>query len=477
MRSNHASLSLFVRPLCRAAVLFGNAGAALPLVTAERAEARGGGPTVTSQPALSTVVAQGETVTLTVEAAGTGTLTYQWRFDGAPILDGAHYTGTGTAMLQISSVTVFEAGRYTCLVSDDLGTVLTNFAFVAVQAPHWNLVPTNTLPPNGASPMAFDTLRDIGVVWTSNCTATPMEGTWELQGNNWLQLSPTGRPSTCARGYIAFDKFRNVAIQYGGSGGDDRAYEYDGAAWVRSAAPGPAPRFGHRMTGVVDRQAIFMFGGRRAADNVLLNEAYEYNGAAWTLIAAPGPAARQDFTMAYDPMQHRVVLFGGNGANSRLGDTWEYDVIAQTWAQINTPTAPSPRAAAAMVYFPPDNALYMFGGFDGAAFMNDTWRYDCAAHTWSQVAVRQAPTLGQGYMDYDDLASRALLMQGSEMWELVNYPATGCPADYNGNSDVNSQDLFDFINDFFGGTADFNGDGMSNSQDFFDFVSVFFSPC
>ncbi len=54
-----------------------------------------------------------------------------------------------------------------------------------------------------------------------------------------------------------------------------------------------------------------------------------------------------------------------------------------------------------------------------------------------------------------------------------------CPADFNRDGSVNSQDYFDFLIAFFDATdnADFNGDGNVNSQDYFDFVTAFFEGC
>jgi hypothetical protein len=52
-----------------------------------------------------------------------------------------------------------------------------------------------------------------------------------------------------------------------------------------------------------------------------------------------------------------------------------------------------------------------------------------------------------------------------------------CRADWNGDQVVNSQDFFDFLNEFFMNAADFNSDCVTNSQDFFDFLNEFFSPC
>ncbi|MGE3109201.1 MAG: S8 family serine peptidase [Phycisphaerales bacterium] len=52
-----------------------------------------------------------------------------------------------------------------------------------------------------------------------------------------------------------------------------------------------------------------------------------------------------------------------------------------------------------------------------------------------------------------------------------------CPADYNHDGVVTSQDFFNFIADFFSASADFNHDGSTTSQDFFDFLGAFFTPC
>lgn len=52
-----------------------------------------------------------------------------------------------------------------------------------------------------------------------------------------------------------------------------------------------------------------------------------------------------------------------------------------------------------------------------------------------------------------------------------------CKCDWNQNDMLSVQDLFDFLNAWFGGSADFNGDTSTNVNDIFDFLSCWFNAC
>jgi hypothetical protein len=79
-------------------------------------------PRITRGPLGTARYAGSECVFVVEAAGGAGTLTYQWRKDGAPI-EGA----TGPA-LTLNALTQTDQGIYSCLVADGRGTVLESAA-------------------------------------------------------------------------------------------------------------------------------------------------------------------------------------------------------------------------------------------------------------------------------------------------------------------------------------------------------------
>ncbi|HXY11950.1 MAG TPA: hypothetical protein VEJ85_00435, partial [Thermoplasmata archaeon] len=92
----------------------------------------------------------------------------------------------------------------------------------------------------------------------------------------------------------------------------------------------------------------------------------------WTNITPPlgkpNPSQRAFPSMTYYPTGHEVLLFGGHAASgpTEFQDTWAF--AGDTWTQLisNTSctpsTCPSPREDAGIAYYPPLNAVLLFGG-------------------------------------------------------------------------------------------------------------------
>jgi len=105
------------------------------------------------------------------------------------------------------------------------------------------------------------------------------------------------------------------------------------------------------------------------------------------------------------PRRDKVLLFGGwKAASGRYGDTWVYDLSANTWTDQTPPTAaPSARFLPAMASLGGDQAL-LFGGDDANGYNGETWVYDSAASRWT-YKVPPAARPRDGTMPWRTLAA------------------------------------------------------------------------
>jgi hypothetical protein len=69
-----------------------------------------------------------------VRAGGDG-LTYQWRFNGSDLSNGAKYTGATSATLTILNCVNADEGDYECLVTAPGGSVLLSKGVLTVADP------------------------------------------------------------------------------------------------------------------------------------------------------------------------------------------------------------------------------------------------------------------------------------------------------------------------------------------------------
>ena len=119
---------------------------------------------------------------------------------------------------------------------------------------------------------------------------------------------------------------------------------------------------------------VLLFGGYDAGGlDGLDGETWVYDLSAntWTEMApAAAPSARYYHAMA-SVGGDQVLLFGG-GDYDHCGDSWVYDLSANTWTEMAPAAAPSPRSGHAMATLGGD-AVLLFAGYDGVGTYGDTW--------------------------------------------------------------------------------------------------------
>jgi N-acetylneuraminic acid mutarotase len=162
-----------------------------------------------------------------------------------------------------------------------------------------------------------------------------------------------------------------------------------------------------------------VFGGADADENMLGDTwILDLTAKTWTALnTSTQPSPREAASMVYDPTTKRIILFGGVGDYTALGDTWAYDPATGTWSRLHPSAAPSARCCQAMVFDPATGKIIMFGGLD-RDFLNlaDTWAFDPATDTWTQIHTAHSPEARDSHVMADVTATGQIVLFGGESW-------------------------------------------------------------
>jgi hypothetical protein len=216
---------------------------------------------------------------------------------------------------------------------------------------------------------------------------------WNGTARSWTQKAISvlvTKPGAISNHVSAYDSVNKKSLVYGGLGGSDRTYLWDGIleTWAQVAAGGGdvKPFAGGECQAAAacfdsSRNRVVHFGGYQGAAT---NNTYEWNGSIWILMAPVAkPNARWFHAMAFDSSRNVTVMFGGMTPAARQ-DIWEYN--GTTWTQ-KTPVGgvqPSARSQTAMAYDPVNQRILLFGGTTGG---NETWSWNGATETWTQLVT------------------------------------------------------------------------------------------
>ena len=231
--------------------------------------------------------------------------------------------------------------------------------------------------------------------------------TWEydIASDNWVQICNDDICPPPRRAYqsMAYDGGGQVAVMYGGLSEtgmiltDTWEYDVTTNTWENwTLALRPHDLTAHSMVyDAVDQRMILV--GRGATSTEVW--VYQQTTHTWTNMSTiGGPSRRSGFSLgySYQPDHQRVVLFGGAEVMTLYNETWEYNYASNSWSQINTTTNPSARTGASMTYnFQP--SIWGLTLFGGSSWSMETWRYNWTggAADWYQLMLVSNPAPGR----------------------------------------------------------------------------------
>jgi Galactose oxidase, central domain len=323
-----------------------------------------------------------------------------------------------------------------------LVSILVTSAALVGQGGGWvKLSPTKVPPVRSGHVMGYDVARDrvvvIGGIGLNSGNRIALGDTWEFDGSNWSNVTPTTTANPAPRWDFAgaYDSVRKVFVIFGGGhsrGSYSDTWEWNGARWTQvKPSAFPTKRQGHRMFFDLSLKKVVLFGGWNGSTK--FGDTWSWDGKAWVKLSPKSsPSLRQAMGMAYDSKRKCGVLFGGvdevNGGTH--SDTWKW--VGSNWAK-SSATGPSKRASPGMASDEGGSQMVLFGGSNSGSRFDDTWTFDGAK--WQKLTL-SGPSPSPRYtpgLVYDSKRGRTLLFGGAnsptsffaDLWSLtINKPAT-----------------------------------------------------
>ena len=94
------------------------------------------------------------------------------------------------------------------------------------------------------------------------------------------------------------------------------------------------------------------------------------------------PESREEFCMDYDALTKTIYLYSGNSSNINTHQLWKYNLLSNTWANIETNFTPEPRRGHTGILY--KNKYYIFGGkYINSNILAKLDIFDLSTNSWS----------------------------------------------------------------------------------------------
>ncbi|MGA2241282.1 MAG: LamG-like jellyroll fold domain-containing protein [Verrucomicrobiota bacterium] len=318
-------------------------------------------PAIVSQPTSQTAVVMGSAVSFSVAASGFPPLSYQWYFNGTPIVDGGRLNGCTLATLNISSAQTNDNGSYQVVVTNSYGSVTSAVATLTVYVP----VQISMQPASQAVLLSSNAVFTVmatgtapGYQWYFN--GTPISDGGRISGSSTPTLSVSTVQGTDAGGYTAVvtnllstatSRMASLTVLTGAT---------TSVRYVNLNNTSPSPPYLDWNTAATNIQDAI--DAAVAGDSVIVsNGTYNIGGRAMYGMATnrvtvdkaiivqsvSGPGATTIVGFRYTPAIRCVYLTNGaaligftltNGATPGTGDIWQEDSGGGIWCEDGSAT-------------------------------------------------------------------------------------------------------------------------------------------
>ncbi len=223
-------------------------------------------------------------------------------------------------------------------------------------------VTSGTEPPlRWGSRMVYDTGSRRAILFggSDGYTSETLNDTWayDFASNTWTRMFPGESPPPHHFAAMAYHPRADRTVLFGGYDiyadtvrNDTWAYDYDTNTWTDLAPTDPPPpRLYHALAWDRWSNDLILFGGVSYPYEPVLDDtwAFDLTGNTWTPLAPQAsPSARAWHAMV--GTREGVLLFGGSPVHSPFtdDDTWVFDAPANRWKEVRPCRKPEPTESA-----------------------------------------------------------------------------------------------------------------------------------
>lgn len=210
-------------------------------------------------------------------------------------------------------------------------------------------------------------------------------------------------------------------------GGYDGSYKSDlhefdfiSSEWNLVPTTGRRPRARYRATTVVHRNYIVLMGGHDGTRHLSDTHIFDIENCVWSPLVTEGSIVPRDSHIAVSH-SNCMYVFGGSSGNA-LNDLYELQLPANMslparWRQIKSSEAnePLPRFCHVGVVY--NEALFIFGGYNGTERLNDFVRFDFAAYDLSfEVPPSTLISEFRALVDNETLSDVTFIVEGTPVY-------------------------------------------------------------
>jgi len=211
---------------------------------------------------------------------------------------------------------------------------------------------------------------------------------------------------------------------YGGYDGsyksDLHEFDFNSSRWNLVPTTGRRPRARYRATTVVHKNYIILYGGHDGTRHLSDTHIFDIENHVWSPLVTEGSIIPRDSHIAV-AHSSSMYIFGGS-SGSAMNDLFELQLptkvsIPARWRQIKSSGINEPLARFCHVGVVYNEALFIFGGYDGNTRLNDWVRFDFAVYDLSfEVPSSTLVSEFRALVDNETLSDVTFIVEGTPVY-------------------------------------------------------------